>query len=114
MGAFTFLLVLVLGAFAGLIMLYSQKKYTFPGYRGTGGLGLLLATAAAGVGLVWLVARVFTGTGNIYTTTSNAVTFALKYDNTLLTMSGYLLVVGLLAMLGVAVYNTYRYGQAVM
>lgn len=113
MGAFLTTAAVFVAAIAGMVILYSQKEYTLPGYRGKGGYALPVIVGGLGVLGTWGLARLL-GLGNVFTATSNAITFGLAYDSVLTTAGAVALLVALLAIATVATINLVRYGRAVM
>lgn len=95
---------------------YAQSKRTLPGYKdGDGkqtGWGTFLAAAVLGGAAIY-------GLGawmgiNVFTSLSTITGFLRTFDDSLLNVGGYALILGTIGVVAVTAYNLLRYGKAVM
>lgn len=108
MSAIATLLLFALAGVAGMAIVYS-RRVTFPGYKGRGGVGVLLVAILGGITALWLLGLALGG--NVFTTLATDIEFGLRYDHGFLKASTYLLTFGVLALLGVASWNLKTHGQ---
>lgn len=112
MSAFITWAVVILGAVMGLLVLYSNKKFTFPTYTGAGGWLHLIIAGGLGILALFLFGKLV-GAENIFTMIGNHFEFAMAHGG-YMQGSAITLGIGLLGIAGVASYNLANNGRAVM
>lgn len=110
LGGFITLVLWLAAASTVMLIAYSQREPTFPGYKGRGGPWTLALTAAGGVLAVWGLGAL-AGAGNVIAVNSSHIQFGLAYDSTLLNVGTWVLVAGFLAVTIVGTHNLVKVGQ---